>query len=343
MAHGLTASDSMFSVRETPWHGLGFVPDKAPESIDQAIEWAGLGWQVNSGDVKITVRPEWVDDFGVTHPAVEIPAITEDGTVYKANLREDTGTLLGIVTEDYKVVQQKDAYKFLDALLGSDLHFETAGSLFGGKRVWVLARVPEWVEIGGDATATYVYVANSHDGTMSVMAAVTPVRIVCNNTLSYALRKSEFSENAARLFKFRHTGDLKVKFDEARKVMGLTINYAEQFKALGDRLAQERMPVDTLVSKVLTPLFPITDDMGKIAKGNRERNRDKIVDLFRGAGEDGDTSGNSPGTAWCAVNAIGEFADWKRRYTKKSNQVARSFEDTDLKQRGLDLVVAAVS
>lgn len=343
MAHGITQTDSMFSVREVPWHGLGVVLPEAPKSIDEALVAAGLDWHVTSGDLMVVKRPAWTDDFGNTHEAELIPAVCEDGTVYKANLREDTGALLGVVTDEYKVVQQRDAFKFMDALIGSDLHFETAGSLWGGKRVWVLARMPEWIEVGGDETATYIYVANAHDGSMSVTSAVTPIRIVCNNTLGWALRKSEASEYAAqRTYKFRHTGNLSAKFDEARKVMGLTINYATQFKALGDMLAREQMPVDKLVTKVLEPLFPIdTDTMGVRAQNNRKASRDKIVDIFRGAGDDGDTSGNSPGTKWCAVNAIGEYADWQRRYTKKTNQVARSFEDTDLKQRGLDLVLSA--
>ena len=80
--------------------------------------------------------------------------------------------MLGIVSDEYEVVDNRDAFRFLDALIGSELHFETAGSLWGGRRVWVLARLPEYVELGGDPSATYIYVANSHDGSMAVTAAV---------------------------------------------------------------------------------------------------------------------------------------------------------------------------
>ena len=110
---------------------------------------------------------------------------------FKANLREDTGEVLGIVSDEYEVVDNRDAFRFLDALIGSDMHFETAGSLWGGRRVWCLARLPEYVELGGDLSATYIYVANSHDGSMAVTAAVTPIRIVCANTLGAALRHAE--------------------------------------------------------------------------------------------------------------------------------------------------------
>jgi hypothetical protein len=74
--------------------------------------------------------------------------------------------VLGIVSDEYEVVDNRDAFRFLDALIGSELHFETAGSLWGGRRVWVLARRPEYVELGGDPSATYIYVANSHDRSM---------------------------------------------------------------------------------------------------------------------------------------------------------------------------------
>lgn len=336
MSHGITESDQMFSVREKPWHGLGVVLDEYPASIDEAIEKSGLEWGVEQGDVLVVKRPEWTDDFGVKHEAEIVPA-----TDFKANVRDDTGAILGIVSNDYKIVPNRDAFRFLDSLINSDLYFETAGSLHGGRRVWVLARIPEYIEVGGDQTATYLYVANSHDGSMAVTAAATPVRIVCANTLGFALRRSETTEGAQRTFKFRHTGDLQLKYDEARRVMDIAVNYAEQFKVMGDELATRKMN-DPQVENVLTKLFNADDEtLGDRAKKNRNTNIGKVVTLYRGQGEQGDTTGNSPGTAWALVNAIGEYADFGRRVTKRTNQMARSFEDQNLKQRGLDLVLAA--
>lgn len=179
MSHGLTHNDSMFSVREMPWHGLGVVLDEYPRSIDDALEKAGLGWKVTHGDVLVVRSPEWTDDFDTKHAA---ELITARG--FKAKLREDTGEVLGTVSDEHEVVDNRDAFRFLDALIGSELHFETAGSLWGGRRVWVVARLPEFIELGGDQSATYVYVANSHDGSMAVTAAATPIRIVSANTLN---------------------------------------------------------------------------------------------------------------------------------------------------------------
>ncbi len=102
MSHGITDTDTMFSVssrRRPPWHGLGVVLNQYPESIDEALEKAGLGWKVSHGDVLVK-RPEWTDDLGTEHPAELIPA-----KGFKANIREDTGDVLGIVSKEYEVVR----------------------------------------------------------------------------------------------------------------------------------------------------------------------------------------------------------------------------------------------
>ena len=90
MGNGITNNDQVFSVREVPWHGLGVVLDEYPRSIDDALDKAGLGWRVTPGDVLVVKAPEWTDEFGTKHPAELIPA-----TGFKANLREDTGAVLG--------------------------------------------------------------------------------------------------------------------------------------------------------------------------------------------------------------------------------------------------------
>ena len=308
MSHGITQHDHMFSVRAMPWHGLGVVLDDYPRSIDEALEKAGLGWKVTHGDVLVVRTPEWIDDFGTRHPAELIAA-----KGFKANLCEDTGAVLGIVSWEYEVVENRDAFRFLDALIGSDLQFETAGSLWGGRRVWCLARLPEYVELGGDLSATYIYVANSHDGSMAVTAAVTPIRIVCANTLGAALRQAEHGANAQRTFRFRHTGNLQTKFAEARQVLGMTINYEKQFKVLADGLALEPISELSLERRVLRHLWVIDEDTAPRARANRERAIEHVLSIFRGRGTAGDTTGNSPGSKWVAFNAIAEHLDYLKR------------------------------
>jgi phage/plasmid-like protein (TIGR03299 family) len=334
--HGITSDDRMFSVRHLPWHGLGAVLDDYPKSIEEALQGAGLCWQVTHGEVLVVRAPEWADDFGVRHPAELIPASS-----FKANIREDTGTVLGIVSTEYEVVSNEDAFRFLDALIASELHFETAGSLWGGRRVWCLARLPEYVELGGDLSATYIYVANSHDGSMAVTAAVTPIRIVCANTLGAALRQADHGVNAQRTFRFRHTGNLQAKFVEARRVLGMTIHYETQFKLLADRLALDPISGRAFERNVLRHLWTIDDETGTRARANRERTIERVLEIFGGRGIAGDTTGNSPGTKWAAFNAIAEHLDYGRRYTARTNQVQRSFEDVGLKQQALNALIAA--
>jgi hypothetical protein len=154
MPSGITSSDSMFAVRQVPWHGLGAVLQQPPATIAEAIEASGLGWRVEREPIAVdrgdaaTVNDLWAPR------CEEIPG-------YYATVRQDTRAVLGIVGERYRIVQNEEAFQFVDQLLGSSLHFETAGSLHGGRRVWVLATLPEHIEIGGDPVRRYVLLMNS--------------------------------------------------------------------------------------------------------------------------------------------------------------------------------------
>ena len=121
----------------------------------------------------------------------------------------------------------------------------------------------------------------------------------------------------------------------------MTIDYQKQFKALADRLALEPISAAALEHRVLRHLWVIDDDTGSRARANRERAIERVLAIYRGRGGAGDTTGNSPGTKWTAFNAIAEHLDYGRRYTTRTSQVQRSFEDTSLKQRALELMSAA--
>lgn len=328
MAAGITSSDSMMSVREMPWHGLGRVIDEYPGTIEEALKLSGLDWTVVQEPVSIPVRTEVAGQTLETFQRIP--------NTY-ANVRSDTNDVLGLVTARYKPIQNVESFDFLDNLIGNDAKFETAGSLYGGKRVWVLIQLPDYIEVGGDKVAQYIFISNSHDGKSTAVVAVTPVRIVCANTLSFALR----SMNASRTMRIHHTGDIAEKIHEARKVMDLTINYYEKFKLVGDRLATERLSLKMFERKVVAPLFPIEDGMTDRIIGNRQAAREALMGLYEGKGYYGDTTGNAPGTKWCAANAVGEYADFYRRITTRGSQMANSFDGGTLKQQGLDLVMAA--
>ena len=188
----------MFSVRETPWHGLGQIIESAPTSKD-AIKLAGLDWKVIQHDV--------------------IDAVT--GTVmlgYKANVRDTDNKVLGMVTDRYRIVQNEEAFAFTDALLGEGVTYETAGSLASGKRVWMLARM-EGRTLTDEKYDPYLVFTNSHDGTGAIRVALTPVRVVCQNTLNLALKTAE------RQWACVHKGDIQGKLEEARMTLSNANTY----------------------------------------------------------------------------------------------------------------------
>src|SRR5262249_55514559 len=149
MPAGLEQHDTMMSVRQMPWHRMGVILDDYPGTLEEALTASGLGWRVNQGDLFYVkggeVDPTEADpEKGLYIPQLEASiARAED---YRANLRADTGEILGIVGDEYKVVQNVEAFRWLEALLGGDLKWETAGSLNNGRRVWVLVTPGDQVE-----------------------------------------------------------------------------------------------------------------------------------------------------------------------------------------------------
>lgn len=145
--------ESMFYIRETPWHGLGTKVQEAPTSKD-ALILAGLDWHVIQEPV-YTGKNELVQG-------------------YKANVRNSDRKVLGVVTDRYKIVQNEEAFSFTDALLGEGVRYETAGSLQGGKSVWLLAHLPHEYIISGERISPYLLFSNTHDGSGAVKVAITP-------------------------------------------------------------------------------------------------------------------------------------------------------------------------
>jgi phage/plasmid-like protein (TIGR03299 family) len=324
MSAGLTDSDTMFSVRETPWHGLGAVLEEPPATVAEAIKASGLGWSVAKEPIAVDRGDEPSDDLWLPR-CEEIPG-------FFATVRQDTREVLGIVGERYRIVQNHEAFNFIDQLLGSSINFETAGSLHGGRRVWVLATLPDHVEVGGDAVRPYVLLMNSHDGSTAVIAATTPVRVVCQNTLNWGLL------DARQKFSIRHTEAVTQRVHEARRVLDLSVRYYKQFKRFGDQLASERCS-ERQLRTVLDELYPggMSDSVSGRTRKSRQQTKDRIAELFMR----GETQGNAPGSKWAAVNAIVEYGDWLRPLRSSGQRFARAIDDGPEKTRALQLVAAA--
>ena len=189
--------ETMFSVRETPWHGLGRIIMDAPASRE-ALELAGLDWQVESRNI-------------YSGTGAMIPG-------YRANVRSTDDAVLGVVSDRYRIVQNEEAFQFTDDLLGEGVTYETAGSLQGDKKVWMLARLPRKYLIAGDQVEPYLVIFNSHDGSSGVKVAMTPIRVVCQNTLNLALNTAKRSWTA------RHTENVLLRVQDARETLQLDSN-----------------------------------------------------------------------------------------------------------------------
>ena len=268
--------ETMFYVREKPWHGLGVEVQEAPTSVD-ALVCAGLDWEVLQKDV-----------------------YTEDGSFiigYKANIRSTDEAMLGIVSDRYKVVQNKDAFRFTDDLLGAGVTYETAGALQGGCKVWMLAKMPQRYIIGGDEIAPYMVVMNSHDGSSGIKVAMTPVRVVCQNTLNLALN------TAKRAWTTKHTENVMNRVHEARETLMLAEAYMGGLGREIDALSRIK-PTYKKVMDFMQEFFPVTEDMSEVAKKNNLRLLEDMKQRYWEAPDLADIGKNG----YRFINAVSDFA-----------------------------------
>lgn len=266
--------ESMFSVRETPWHGLGTIVADAPTSAD-ALHLAGLDWDV-------VPNPVYLDN-GIVIPN------------YVANTRSTDGKVLGIVTDRYKAVQNTEAFAFTDSLLGEDVRYETAGSLNGGKRIWLLAKMPA-ERILGDEVVPYLCFTNTHDGTGAVKVCMTNTRVVCNNTLNLAL------STATRMWSTKHMGDIQGKLAEAEQTLEMAHKYNNALAVEAYRLANISIK-DEEVEKILEEIFPIDEK----DSNRKQTNMEDARDYFRFCYRQEDIK-KFYGTLWGVVNAASDMA-----------------------------------
>lgn len=266
--------ETMFYTREKPWHGLGTMVQEAPTSA-RALELAGLDWTVES-------HPIWVN--GMYEPIAG----------YKANIRSSDQKVLGVVSDRYKIVQNADAFAFTDALIGGEVHYETAGSLLGGKKIWLLAKMPE-TELCGDKVEPYMCFSNTHDGSGAVRVCMTPVRVVCNNTLNLALG------TAQRAWSVRHTGDMNAKMAEAAVTLEMADRYMDSLKEEADQMANTDVK-EARIAEILNKLFPVKEDASDLQKSRVQAAKDGYMSCYFAP-----DIVKFQGTAWGAINAMADY------------------------------------
>ena len=305
--------ESMFYVRKAPWHGLGTRVMEAPDSKG-ALELAGLNWKVLQEPIYTTER--------------------ELICGYKANVRDSDRKVLGVVSDRYKIVQNQEAFAFTDELLGEGVRYETAGSLQGGKRVWLLARLPHEYIISGERITPYLVFFNSHDGSGAIKAALTPIRVVCQNTLNLAL------STAKRSWSMIHTGDIQGKMQEARDTLFMAEKYMDSLGREFETLRKKKL-AEKQVREYIEILLPIEDGSTPQQAKNMKRLREDLEARYfdapdlKGLGNNG----------YRFINAVSDFATHsnplRRTVNYQENLFTRTVEGNPLIDKAYQMVAAA--
>lgn len=325
--------DTGFFVREPAWHGEGTVLADYPGNWADASKAAGLDWEPIKDQV-FTRDLSGIDADG--EPVYEYVLDTEHVMIR----RSDTMARLDVRNSTYETIPNAAMGEMVEALLGtdSDVRYNTAGSLFGGRRVWALAEIGDPVRIGADPSYTRKYLAllNSHDGTSALQAIATNVRIVCANTWHAAdLDGARSGHN----FKFHHTKNWRVKLEEARDALAFGRKQSDAIIAEMTELTHIRVTArqTELFVTEFVPM-PAAQIISDRVAGNIETARQAVRDLLAGPTCEGIT-----GTVYGLVQAAGEYLDHVRTAKSSSSYVNRTLltaEPMKAKAKTLALAIA---
>lgn len=302
--HGIKENDNMMynSQNGKPWHGIGTAVDGLATSA-QAIQKAGLDW---TAQVKELTTADGI-------PVEQSKAI----------VRSDTNEVLGVVGNRYQPLQNVEAFEFFDDIVGAEQAiYETAGSLGNGQRVWLLAKMPDFIQVGNsdDVIEKYVLLSNSHDGSSPVNVLVSPIRVVCANTLTLALKTAD-----KRRLTVRHTASMKDRMKEAEKVLDITNKIYQEVGDIFNAMSNVKMGVKQTEEFFADVLGRDEDGELSTAKKNliwhnpQFENSGILTQLVEeGAGSD---INGVRGTLWGAYNALTEFVDHHKTFSKNTDHL----------------------
>ncbi|TRW21986.1 DUF945 domain-containing protein [Flavobacterium zepuense] len=305
MAHNInhneiTGMDSFFSVKEKAWHGLGQVVQDYPTS-KEAIAFAGL-------DYKVEKRPN-------IHNLPSELSVTSDSSFY--TYRTDNEAILGDkVGKDYHIVQNRDAFNFFDSIVGGGdgILYETAGALGKGERIFITAKLPGYIRVGkDDVIEKYLFLTTSHDGTGSITAAFTPVRVVCANTLNAALN------NKTNTVRIRHTANAKERLEQAHKVMGIADTLSPQLEAIFNDWSTVRISDKEVKRLIELALAPNKEVLKNLHEGNEEELSTCFTNMADSAyeyamGHPTQQMATTAGTVFGAYNSVTGYFQNLRKY-----------------------------
>ena len=334
MAHQLTqredGSTEFFSgSNQVAWHGLGKVVEGLA-TAKEAIKHAQIGWGVEQ-------VPVYMDS---EQGQIEIPG-------HYAVRRTDNFQALSIMSSRYTPIQNTEAFEFFDSVIGSgQAVWDTAGSLKGGARVFMQAILPGKLFLRSnpnDTTEKRIMFMTSHDGSSALTGLITPVRVVCQNTMNAALK------NCSNQFKIYHRKNYQAKANEAAKVLELSSAYFDDLQHVMNVLAEQEV-TKTYVDGFVNALIPTRKEEEEVATRTENR-RNEIVSLFK------EGTGNNGKTRYDLYNAVTEYVDHRQNGRVTMARIEKSaplanveaeqrFEralfgaGASMKQRALDLLLA---
>jgi phage/plasmid-like protein (TIGR03299 family) len=324
------------SYREPGWHNLGTVVDDKLTAAD-AIKHAELDWTVELHPLQSPV---------ITDKGIEVVDVRDKYAVVRKHPLKDRRDALGVVGNRYTPIQNIEVFRFLDALTDGGAEYETAGSMDGGRKVFMTVRMPSSILIDGkDRSDMYLFATTSHDGSFSLSVSLTAVRVVCYNTWRMARKASEFKHT------IRHTANSNKSIVKARDVMSMSFEYAGWLQEKAEKLADIPVFAHDAID-FIDALFPypkdIVQNMHKLdireqtVKYNIDTKRETLKDLYLSSpGQQ-----HVQGSAWGLFNAVTEYADYYSNTRVRDGQKAirraerQVLGDTDvLKDRALDLLL----
>ena len=307
------ATKEMFETREKPWDSIG-TKVRGEWSSSAVLKKAGLDWDVIQ-------KPVLTDD-GIPVPGV------------RANVRSDNNYVLGLVSSKYQVVQNRDAFAFLDELIGEGIMFERAGTLANGKTTWVVCKVPDRWLINSEEICPYLIFVNSHDGSGAIRCVLTPIRLLCSNSLNFALK------NAKRGWSLNHTGRVEKKMQAAGETLFHVNNYMLELGHTINELNQKKL-TDEQVHEFIEELLPMDSDATEIKKNNVLKLRADMASRYFDAPDLIDLEKN----AYRFLNAVADHdyhcLPLKKRENYQENMFAQSLTDNSMLNKAYQLVQAA--
>lgn len=323
MAHGfkdLGGNTTFVSRKEIPWHGLGLIVDAMTSK--EAIVLGGLDYEVGLGKINAQIEDISPRDT-YTENNIQRVGKGKDAKFYKtspidsnfATYRKDTGDVFGVVGKRFEVFQNTEAFQFFDSIIGEGhAKYETVGALGNGERVFITAKLPSSLVIGKDEIDKYLLLTSAHDGTGAIQVLFTPIRVVCNNTLTAAL-------GGANKISIRHTKNARVRLEAAKKALGIVETQTKTMSELFNIYIKKTVSDEDALS-VFKKAFNMKEDP---KTGLTTVSKNKLITVnrayFEGVGQEGNV-----GSAWGVFNGVTTYLQNVQKIKDKD----KNFNDTFL-------------